>query len=224
MDRHTCMMRERSFFFAWWREKPFCVYVIAWFIHPVRDTWKGFFSCVMAWKPFREAWLRESTLCTWCMQILKQIKSEWVPTYGPCRPTDPVLVILRFIFISDSIPYNFENCIIWFSNSLDIPLDMSLDSVEMIQVKAWCGTSSRQIPKSSTSHKVVVPCWILLPMGETFTELMYYCTVTLLFCIFRCCWHSAQSAQFCSYNHDEACVSFVLIAIWSCVRIPQFSR
>ena len=101
--------------------------------------------------------------------------------YGSRRPTDPVLVILRFIFISDSIPYNFKNCIIWFSNSLDIPLDMSLDSVEMIQVKAWCGTSSWQIPKRSTLHKVAVPCWtlqILLPMGETFTELMYYCTVT----------------------------------------------
>ena len=47
---------------------------------------------------------------------------------------------------------------------------------------------------SSTSHKVAVPCCILqilLPMGE----MMYYCTVTLLSGIFRCCWHSAQSAQ-----------------------------
>ena len=58
---------------------------------------------------------------------------------------------------------------------------MSLDSVEMTQAEAWCGTSSWQIPKSSTSHKVAVPCWtlqILLPMGETFTELIYYCAVT----------------------------------------------
>ena len=48
--------------------------------------------------------------------------------YGPGFPTDPVLGILGFIFISDPIPCNFENCKIRFSNSSDIPLDLSLDS------------------------------------------------------------------------------------------------
>ena len=34
-------------------------------------------------------------------------KATPIKFYGPRRPTDPVLVILRFIFISVCKPYNF---------------------------------------------------------------------------------------------------------------------
>ena len=74
--------------------------------------------------------MSETTDKCGAMKFLTIVGPKATPNkfYGPGFPTDPVLGILGFIFISDPIPCNFENCKIRFSNSSDIPLDLSLDS------------------------------------------------------------------------------------------------
>ena len=98
---HVCVMRERSFWCAWWREKPFLICVIAW------NRKKSVRDCVKLEKCDQFVWLRESwKIRAWLRENGEKFawSRDWTPPWGGariCNIHDPVWTrhLLHFLYL-----------------------------------------------------------------------------------------------------------------------------
>ena len=87
---HVCVMRERSFWCAWWREKPFLICVIAW------NRKKSVRDCVKLEKCDQFVWLRESgKIRAWLRENGEKFAwlRDWTPPLG--GPLQPIATAVK---------------------------------------------------------------------------------------------------------------------------------